>query len=124
MGDRSITVFKINDYYSPGIYLHWNGTETLEWIQASVGQLRRGDVGYSAARFCGFCHEQIKGNLSLGLVQAPDPSAEDFDWDYWGPGDNGVFEVDCKTGEVTHHKPYGRDQGTKVVAHLWPPKED
>lgn len=112
MGDRAVVVFKeefespdewMADY-SPGIYVHWEGSRIRELLEGSLPYLRLGDHLYSAARFCGYCHTQIPGNLGLGLYDIPDPPIDsDVDrwWDHWGPGDNGVFLVDVRSLKVT-----------------------
>lgn len=109
MGDRATVVFAQNDrdgrYFSPGVYLHWNGApeRVKELLEKAAPVLRKGDVGYSAARFCGVCHVEIGGdvgsNLGLGLCGAPDTKRAYDDFEYWGfkgygPGDNGVYIVD------------------------------
>jgi hypothetical protein len=93
MGSRAVVVFVDGDKTSPGIYLHWDGHKVQELLEAALPRLRHGDAGYSAARFCGVCHERIPGNLSLGLVDAP--SRDDS-----GGYDHGVFYVDVRTWEV------------------------
>lgn len=104
MGDRSITVFKNGDHYSPGVYLHLRGTETPGYIKTASSRFRAGDAGYSAARFCGYCHTKIDDNTGLGLLPPP-PDGDKTDWSFdgYGPGDAGVFVVDVNTGKVTVH---------------------
>ncbi|OGS32994.1 MAG: hypothetical protein A2218_10435 [Elusimicrobia bacterium RIFOXYA2_FULL_53_38] len=93
MGSRAAVVFVDGDKTSPGIYLHWDGHQVQGLLEEALPRLRRGDVGYSAARFCGVCHERISGNLSLGLI-AP-PSRDDSD-----VFNHGVFYVNVRTWEV------------------------
>ena len=107
MGDRAVVVFKKKygekERYSSGIYLHWDGSKVMRWLKAARKRLRTGDVTYSAARFCGFCHTHIKGNLSLGIF--PPPTEKDVldKFDCYSPGDHGVFVVDCDTFNVTQY---------------------
>lgn len=113
MGDRSTTIF-IKKWgskvgmdevsISPGIYMHWRGSETLEMIQAAGSVMRKFDVAYSAARFCGYCHEHIEPNLGLGLLDAPTKTIlkSNKKLSEWGPGDNGVFIVNVDTGMITN----------------------
>jgi hypothetical protein len=106
MGDRAVVVFVTDDEISPGVYLHWHGSDALDFLRAASPRLRRSDPGYSAARFCGFCHTQIEGNLSLGLIDAP--TTEDFkdSFETYSPGNSGVFIVNCNSFKVTHYN-YG-----------------
>ena len=107
MGDRSVTVFRDQQDYSPGVYLHWNGSQTADYIKAASKQFRAGDAYYSAARFCGYCHTMIDSNRGLGLLPPP-PDGDKTDWSYdgYGHGNAGVFIVDVETGEVTVHSDY------------------
>ena len=93
MGSSGVVVFVDGENVSPGIYLHWHGDRVQELLEKALPRLRRGDAGYSAARFCGVCHELIPGNLSLGLITAP--AREDS-----GGFNHGVFYVNVRTWEV------------------------
>lgn len=119
MGDRAVITFKEKYVtesktivsYTPGIYLHWAGSETLHLLEESLPHLRLGDALYSAARFCGYCHTEIPGNTGLGLYEAPDPpefedeNAEKLWWSQdYGPGDRGVFVVDIDALEVKNYQ--------------------
>lgn len=64
---------------------------------------RKGDASYAAARFTGICHNEIEGNLSLGLIPAPDEHAL-VDWAGYSHGDNGVFIVECTTFTAQHKR--------------------
>ena len=105
MGDRATVVFKgtydKKEYYSPGIYLHWDGSKVMRWLKAARKRLRGHDQNYSSARFCGFCHTHLKGNLSLGLCVPPSETDVLDNFDTYSPGNHGVFVVDCDTFNVT-----------------------
>ena len=95
MGNRAIVVFTDGKEYSCGIYLHWHGDPTFvaELIAEAIPRMRAGDVQYSAARFCGVRHENMHGNLSLGLVRPP-TQQEQKNWDKYSQGNNGVSVVE------------------------------
>lgn len=98
MGDRVIVTFTTDDKtYTPGVYMHWHGSRAEGMIRAAQPLMRAGDDSYSAARFCGYCHTQIPGSLSLGLVDAPDGK----NWTEYSHGDNGVYVVNVTTGKVS-----------------------
>lgn len=109
MGDRGVILITDGDYYSPGIYVHWNGYQLLELLEAAIPSMRSGDVGYSAARLCGVLHNEIDGNTGLGLVSSP--SDEDLREDFfdYSPGDAGVLVYDCTTGACTAYAGYLAD---------------
>ena len=69
MGDRASILFFDSSVISPTIYLHWHGQSVPEWLQLLQTRMsgRHNDAMYAAARFVGLCHEQIDGNLSLGI---------------------------------------------------------
>lgn len=106
MGDRAIVVFRDADSVSPGVYLHWDGYRAYDLLRAAAPRMRKGDAGYSAARFAGVCHEHIAGNLSLGLLPPPRGTTPDLLADY-SHGDAGVFLVDVDTGDITCYGGYG-----------------
>lgn len=114
MGDRALVTFKSGKSFSPVVYLHWNGSECADWIKAAASRYRKGDESYSAARFAGYCHEQIKGNLSLGLLDSPDEESQ-ADWNKYSHGDAGVFIVDVDTGVVEAHGGYGKSFVLEVL---------
>lgn len=92
MGNRATVQFI--DATEPAgvtVYLHWNGDDVMGWLKAAAPRMRRGDYSYAAARFIGYCHEQIDGGLSLGVL--PGSAA------YAGEGRH--YVVDCSTGIVT-----------------------
>lgn len=99
MGDRAIVVFQRGDLFSPGIYLHSNGSDAPDWIRAAVPHLRRGDAEYSAARFCGCCHAWIDGNTGLGLLPPPDKDDVRTGFDMYT--DDALFIVCMETGQVS-----------------------
>ena len=105
MGDRALVTFHTTDtYYSPAVYLHWCGSDVPEMLVDAAPKLRKGDPDYSAARFCGHCHEQLSGNTGLGLLDGPSPGdmplSEYCEVGQYGHGDAGVFFVNVQTGEV------------------------
>lgn len=52
MGDRVVVTFtNDNLHYSPGVYMHDMGSEAHTLIEQAAPMMRRGDTGYSAARF-------------------------------------------------------------------------
>jgi hypothetical protein len=69
MGNRACIVFFDRNGVSPTVYLHWHG----DAVPARLGQLKNrmqgrfSDASYAAARFVGICHDNIDGNLSLGI---------------------------------------------------------
>jgi hypothetical protein len=99
MGNRAVVVFKDQERVSPGIYVHWSGGNIVGWLKEAAPTLRAGDVSYAAARFCGFCHHNIQGGLSLGLLDAPEDLKPET-LRHYSHGDAGVFVVDVKTGLV------------------------
>lgn len=114
MGDRAIVLVVEKDAQgkvteaSPTIYLHWNGTEALDWLQAAIPTMRMGDVPYSAARLVGYCCNQIDGNLGIGIWQPPS-LAQMNDAEELGAlseGDAGVIVYDCRTGEASLYAGY------------------
>ncbi len=106
MGDRCV-VFMIDEYksngevkhlVSPGIYLHWCGNpdQVRGFLKQALPRMRHGDASYSAARFCGACHEIIEGNISLGIFNAPETllTMDDKEIDEYFGCDNGIYLVD------------------------------
>jgi len=107
MGDRALVQFiDSKGNYSPAVYLHWRGFKVghyLEALQARMGD-RLDDVDYSCARFIGIVHEDIEGELSLGVREIGRKlRASD------SPGDAGCFIVNCKTWKVRAMGGYGLD---------------
>jgi hypothetical protein len=106
MGDRAIIVFHSGEEISPAVYLHYHGDAVEELLRGAKDRLRADDAEYSAARFCGHCHDKIGGNTGLGLFNAPATLAECKEKDF-SQGDAGVFLVDVATGHVTAYNGYG-----------------
>ena len=73
MGDRALVIFTDGKEVSPTVYLHWSGSSVPALIEKAGVRMqgRLGDVSYAAARFVGICHEDIEGNLSLGIWNTP-----------------------------------------------------
>jgi|TARA_R110000824_G_scaffold77608_3_gene196229 hypothetical protein len=99
MGNRAVICLKDNNQETEvddddlGIYLHWSGSPDqvehfLELARERMGD-RLGDVSYGKARLLGVIHEQIEGNLSLGL-----DLCQYLDTDN---GNNGTYVVNCAT---------------------------
>ena len=97
MGERVIVRFEDAQGVTCGIYLHWHGSDARDWLIAAAPTLRKGDASYAAARFCGYCHERISGNLSLGIL--PPHQCEDEMAVFQ---DHGMLVVNCQTGLVRH----------------------
>jgi hypothetical protein len=105
MGDRALILFKNQDTVSPTVYLHWNGSDVPLFIcRLSILMAdRRNDPSYAAARFIGLAHEDIPGNLSLGVMETPEELRQavlDNDANViadFSHGDSGVVVVDTAT---------------------------
>lgn len=126
MGNRAVIIVTNGRYWSPTIYLHWNGSEVPEILSNAVNRIRMGDVSCSCARIIGTAHEMIKGSFYLGVnsndwseratelrehnIRARwEPSCEDLD--DVDPGDNGIFIFDCNTGSLTQYLFMGGERG-------------
>lgn len=103
MGDRVIIRFDGEHGAVAGVYLHWHGERALDWLRDAAPRMRKGDAGYAAARFCGYCHERIEGGLSLGIMAPENCTPENAEWQ-----DRGMYIVDCRTGGVKHVKGPGK----------------
>ena len=108
MGDRAVIIMAENGVrHDVAVYLHWNGENAIELIEAALPRMRHGDASYSTARFIGCCHNEIDGNLSLGcFAVSPEENLVDIN-----PGDAGVIVYDCSTGVITCIGGYLRDSG-------------
>lgn len=113
MGDRALVTTKDSGVV---IYLHWNGTEAIDWIREAFekGILRHDDEQYCAGRLTGYFHEQIPGDCSLGLFplsaeEKKDPSTIE------GHGDAGVIVLDCDTWEITCHDGYASERSGERI---------
>ena len=109
MGNRACIVFFDRTCVSPTVYLHWHADAVPAWI----GQLKElmsgrfSDASYAAARFAGICHDNINGNLSLGLSSNDLSLADALNKDRMeaeSPGNAGIVVVD--TSDFTW-KAYG-----------------
>lgn len=111
MGDRVIVRFDDENGKSFGVYLHWYGSEAVEWLKEAAPTMRRGDAGYAAARFVGYCCSKIPGGLSVGLMAGEECTFDIAEWQ-----DNGMLIVEVDTGEVRRgNRP---DAKTTFVAML------
>ena len=114
MGDRAIVVLKkevmtdgvTHTLISPQMYLHWNGSPDNVSLYidklAETMEGRRGDLSYAFARLVGIAHEDIEGNLSLGVYS--NDFADDDIYDNVSRishGDNGVYVVDVDDYMIT-----------------------
>ncbi len=126
MGDRVLIIFKSDDNghsHAPAVYGHWSGHEMPELLAAATeaGWLRKGDVGYSAARLCGWMCKQSDGCTGVGIIAAPDDLSKET-LTKFSHGDAGVLVVDVDTGEVEtfggYTKPFriaGKDEAASAM---------
>ena len=88
------------------MYLHWNGSpnNVSTYIDklAETMEGRRGDLSYAFARLVGIAHEDIEGNLSLGVYSNDFKDDDIYDnVSRISHGDNGVYVVDVDDYMVT-----------------------
>jgi len=109
MGCRAEITFVNNakkvSWMSPTVYVHWAGDCIAGWLKEAGPTLRVGDVSYASARFIGFCHNAIDGELSLGVYDSPKlhEDADIMDYSNWNnQGDYGHYIVDVSNGNVYH----------------------
>lgn len=106
MGNRAVICLKDNNKEDTvndddlGIYLHWHGSEDdvkhfLDLTKSLMSD-RLGDIEYGKARLVGVIHEQIEGNLSLGLDKCKYLDTDNYD--------NGTYIVDCSTMQITKRR--------------------
>jgi hypothetical protein len=101
MGNRASIVFVDQGGVSPTVYLHWHGQSVPAWLDQLKTRMegRFGDASYAAARFIGLCHEQIDGNMSLGLISnglTLRHLRSGFPLETLSPGDAGFVVVDTR----------------------------
>lgn len=101
MGNRATIIFLDQGGVSPTVYLHWHGASVPAWLKQLKERMkgRYSDAGYAAARFVGLCHEQIDGNLGLGLVSNDltlRHIRHGFPLEQLSPGDAGLVVVDTR----------------------------
>lgn len=120
MGDRALVIFKNGDELSPVTYLHWHGSTVETLLKKTRARMdgRAGDLSYTAARFVGVCHENISGNLSLGIWNSPGKGASGLaiaTGENYSHGDAGVFIVDVsgEEWEAEAFHGYGFRDGSK-----------
>jgi hypothetical protein len=96
MGSRAVFVCHENgENYTPGIYIHWGGTEALELLEKAAPRMNMYDAREAAARLCGFLTEQPPGTTGLALLPPPARRHDGtIDWDKYSPGDAGVIAID------------------------------
>jgi hypothetical protein len=101
MGNRACVIFHDSTRISPTVYLHWHGDSVPAWLE-QLKHLMKGrfdDPEYAAARFVGICHQQIKGNMSLGVYSNRLTPAELNDErciEAQSPGNAGIVVVDTR----------------------------
>jgi hypothetical protein len=99
MGNRACIVFFDRTRVSPTVYLHWHGNAVPEWLGQLKDRMngRFSDAAYAAARFVGICHDNIDGNLSLGVssndLSLADVRSQDR-MESESPGNAGIVIVD------------------------------
>ncbi len=73
MGNRAIFVCHENGgEYSPGIYIHQGGEESLNLLRHAAPQMCMYDASAAAARLCGYLHEQLSGKpWHIAIAAAP-----------------------------------------------------
>lgn len=129
MGDRALIIFRHQRdgkaiEYGPTVYLHWNGYQVIEWLREFKETLMKGrttDLPYVSARFIGFCHDKIPGNLSLGVWNTNIPRRgidKPAFWKNESHGDSGVFLITLPYWDVEQfgssdndYKSYGAFNG-------------
>ncbi len=98
MGNRACVIFFDQTSVSPTVYLHWHGDAVPTWLEQLKDRMngRFSDVSYAAARFVGICHDNIDGNLSLGISSndLSQPNLRNNDrMEEHSPGDAGIVVV-------------------------------
>lgn len=102
MSSPALVVFRHKQSFSCGVYLFFDGDpiHVMEALDNAAPRMRKGDIEYCSARFCGYMHEQIPGPYSLGLwspLRRRD--LENFEY----VPKYGVYVVDTLTGRVIRH---------------------
>lgn len=74
MENHAAIVFTDGKQVSPGVYLHGAGLSVPALLEKHRELManRVGELDYAAARFVGVCHDQIEGNLRLGIWNTPE----------------------------------------------------
>ena len=112
MGNRAVLCLRDNGDQSfskdaVGIYLHWHGDAKnidyyLRVARKRMGD-RLGDSEYAKARLIGVIHEEIDGNLSLGVGIVGQMDYNNID--------NGTYVIDCAKLTISgrRHNHYGEE---------------
>ena len=109
MGDRVLFIVHnksagdMEVEYSPVIYGHNSGYVSAKLLNKLHERMsgRRGDVAYACARLIGIMHEDIPGNLSLGVWNLPEDFRKEAGYlTEMSHGDAGVILYDCNDGSV------------------------
>jgi hypothetical protein len=111
MGDRALVVLKDGTNYSPVMYLHWHAPQVQNYINRlkEVMNGREGDLQYGFGRLVGIAHNDIGGNLSLGVWNLPqnfsESNAEALK--SMSHGDGGIYVVDLSDYSIATYAGYG-----------------
>lgn len=108
MGDRVLFIVHNKSdgsevEYSPVIYGHNSGYKSAALLRKLHERMegRRSDVSYACARLIGIIHNEISGNLSLGVWNLPEDFLNEPDYlTQMSHGDAGVILYDCGDGSV------------------------
>ncbi len=101
MGNRAVLCLNDGDESfnkdAVGIYLHWHGDINnidyyLRVARKTMGD-RLGDSEYAKARLIGVIHEEIEGNLSLGVGIVGNMDYDNID--------NGTYVINCEKLTIT-----------------------
>jgi hypothetical protein len=100
MGDRALVIVhnKGKTEYSPVLYLHWHAPQVQNYVNRlkEVMQGRTDDVSYAFARLVGIAHNDVDGNLSLGVWDKGSDFKDDEKYlKELSHGDGGVYLVDA-----------------------------
>lgn len=101
MGNRvRITLTEDGERFTPSLYLHWGGSAALELCQKACNVMasRGADASYALARLTALACEAFPGNISVGILEAPEDRAEAVSKGY-SHGDAGVWVVTLKGSE-------------------------
>ncbi len=117
MGDRALVILKSGSDYSPVMYLHWHAPQVQNYVNRlkEVMKGREGDVQYGFARLVGIAHNDIEGNLSLGVWNLPEKFSETDGaaLRQMSHGDGGIYVVDLNGYGIATYAGYGLDEQSK-----------
>ncbi len=117
MGDRALVILKDGKEYSPVMYLHWHAPQVQNYVNRlkEVMQGREGDIQYGFARLIGIAHNDIEGNLSVGVWNLPErfSEADKTALQEMSHGDGGIYVVDLKDYSIATYAGYGLEHQNK-----------